>query len=194
MEDNGTLPVNRWVILCSGFLQDEGQLTGMVSLWRKIAVACHDEQTVVELRPWHTSKQSWGELAEKIWRFRPSGQRPRVVIATYSWGVNGGLTLARELLKRGITVNNFVSSDGVYRHGYFLGQWRALVPWSRIKVPRNVQVLDCYRQTNNLPKGHLFVAESDYSTVKDCVVIDRTHQYMDDAEEFHAKAVRTSVI
>jgi hypothetical protein len=106
--------------------------------------------------------------------------------------------LARELAGCGINVRALVLSDPVYRHGYRLGQWRAMVPWSRIKVPTNVAEVWWFRQKNPRfgfrsgswwhPSGHELLVETEETIVHGPWILEREHDSMDDAEEFHETA------
>ena len=59
-------------------------------------------------------------------------------------------------------------SDAVYRHAYWLGNWRALVPWSVIEIPANVQRVTWFRQYSDRPQGHdLRAADHGISALRD---------------------------
>lgn len=89
----------------------------------------------------------------------PSPPPPRVCIYAYSWGFGWGaarLAYALAELETPIPVYGLIGCDGVYRHGYRFGNWRALWPWSTIHLPYTVDrartVL--FHQDNTLPRGH----------------------------------------
>ena len=112
------LPIHDWHVVISGFLQDEGQPTGMVRLWRLLGERHSAADVRVELRSWNVN---WRQLAELIWRMQPGAGRncfdpPRVKVYAYSWGAGwGAMQLARQLRRRGIGVAAMVLSDPVYR-------------------------------------------------------------------------------
>lgn len=180
-------PIREWVILVSGFLQDHGEPNGMVGLWRKIHALQAGPDSAVMLYPWWFDYRT---TAEFMWRLRNGGPS-RVTLIGYSWGGVGCVRLAQELRKRGIAVNHMILSDAVYRHGYWLGNWRAFVPWIPIKIPANVHLVDWFRQREAQPYGHDVVAQSRlYTLVNPPTDLEVTHQYMDDAKEFHEFAVQ----
>ncbi len=139
-----------WHIVIPGFLQNEGKPVGMVQLWRDLHQAHAWPDTCVELREWNSD---WNALAELIWRYRGEGA-PRIAIYGYSWGGMSAVFLARQLQRRGIGVKWMVLSDPVYRHSYPLGNWRTLVPWKEIVVPRTVDRVEWFRQRRSWPRGH----------------------------------------
>lgn len=175
-----------WHIVISGFLQDEGKLTGMVVLWHKLHIRCNNSDTRVELRSWN---DNWSALAECIWRLKNTNTK--IGIYAYSWGCGwGAMRLANELRKRGMSINHMVLSDPVYRHSYPLGNWRALVPWSKIKVPGNVFDVHSFAQDLNIPRAHKLVAKSELTTIRTPIQVSATHQYMDDYPEFHKLSLK----
>lgn len=183
-------PFRRVHVVVSGFLQRYGDRNGMARLWRALHSQA-DADTAILHQRWC---DDFRDVAEFVWRYRATqGEPTRIALYGYSWGVAGCLRLARELQKRGMGVDYLVSSDGVYRHWYPLGSWRAMVSWSRLVVPSNVANVFWFRQRANLPAGHEIVAEDRAKTqVFKPVVLTSTHQYMDDAPMFHAKAIEVS--
>lgn len=183
-------PFRRVHVVVSGFLQRYGDRNGMARLWRALH-GCASEDTAILHHRWN---DDFRDAAEFIWRYRATqGEPTRIALYGYSWGVAGCLRLARELQKRGMGVDYLVSSDGVYRHWYPLGSWRAMVSWSKLVVPSNVANVLWFRQRSNLPAGHDIVAEDSSKTqVFKPVVLEQTHQYMDDAPMFHAKSVEVA--
>ena len=163
--------------------------TGVVALWRRLRIHA-SESTCVELRPWTTDV--W-ELAELIWRLRPPSGPVRIVLVGYSWGGYTAVMLARELGRRGIEVDAMVLSDAVYRHRYWLGQWRAVVPWTEILVPPKVRQVYWLRQRETCPRGHDVVpVDRHLTTVHPAVWLDMGHRYADDAPEFHRLAMEVA--
>lgn len=142
----------------------------------------------VSLRPWNAD---WAEVAESIWLIGQRHEAPVVVnIYAYSWGVGwGAVQLAEELRKRNIDVQALVSADGVYRHPNPLMRWQSLVrrDWTTlapvITIPKNVRRVAAFHQTINHPQGHCLVRVGGAQIRSR--EIPATHQYIDDAEEFH---------
>lgn len=181
-----------WHVVISGFLQREGQPTGMFRLWLdlKDGVGNNGGKTVVELRSWD---DNWSDLAEKIWRARPGNVAPKIKIYAYSWGGASAMILARELRERGIGVDWIVLSDPVYRSRWWSGLWRSMVGNPRIRVPSNVQHVGRFYQRQNWPRGHRLLIESPMLTkVGVSGELELNHQYMDDAETFHCECQRVA--
>lgn len=173
--------IQRWVVVISGFLQDEGQPTGMVGLWASLHHDLSSSYTRVELRSWD---DDWQTVAEFIWRQRPPGDGLDVCIFAYSWGGPSAMALAEELGLRGIAVRHMVLSDPVYRHRWKF--WRVFWRWPRISVPPNVRFVSWFRQHMDWPEGHDLVAEDpDRTAIRPPTVLARGHSTMDDANRFH---------
>jgi len=177
--------IRTWHICISGWLQNEGLPVGMVSLWHDLHKAHAGPETCVTLREW---RADWNALAELIWRMEGRAP-PRIAIYGYSWGGMSAVLLARQLERRGLGVQRMVLSDPIYRHWYPLGNWRALVSWSKIIVPANVERVDWFRQRRSLPRAHKLVAadpaKTHISTAWEAVGID--HAHMDDLIEFQRR-------
>lgn len=181
-----TKPIRKWVICIAGFLQDEGTPHGIVQVWRDLHARHAAPNIRVEFRSWDDRT---APLAELIWRLRPPRKQPHVTIAAYSWGGASAQRLARDLARRGIVVSEMVLSDAVYRHGYWLGNWRALVPWSKITIPANVRRVTWFRQTVDRPRGHSLVpADPTATEIAPATVYQVGHTYMDDLTAFHQAA------
>lgn len=183
--------INAWHICISGYTQHAGRMSGLMRLWLAICSEYCSKTSRVELREWNSD---WSRLAESIWLVWQeqdiSAKPPRICIYAYSWGAGWGFTqLARELGKRGLTVDVAILCDPVYRHRYWLGQWRAFWPFSKIVVPRNVRRVTWFYQRQNLPCGHEVIAESKDTKINKGLPIYVQHQYMDDAPVFHARAL-----
>lgn len=179
-------PIRAWHVCVAGFLQTEGEPTGIVRLWRRLHQQHSDPRTRVELRSWADRTDT---LAELIWRLRPDNHPPLIRLYGYSWGGAACVRLARDLQKRGLPVASMVLSDAVYRHPYWAGNWRAFVPLSRLVVPANVREVFWFRQQNNWPSGHTLVAAYPQTVIHPAHVIGWFgHQYMDDLDEFHRLA------
>lgn len=181
--------ISHWHIVISGFLQKQGAPNGMLRLATELHKELAGPETMVELRLWN---ESMAGLSEKIWLLRPK-KSPRVRIYGYSWGGAAAMKLAAELRQRLIPVETMVLADPVYRHGYWLGNWRAFMPCSTLRVPPNVRRVYWYRQTMNWPRGHQPVAiDPDRTTISNGALVDATHQYMDDAGVFQRKAMEVA--
>ncbi len=174
--------IRTWHIVISGFLQNEGQLVGMVQLWRDLYQVHAGPDTCVTLREWNSD---WNALAELIWRINRDQPPPRIAIYAYSWGGMSAVLLARQLQRRGIDVQWMVLSDPVYRHWYLLGNWRTLVPWSEIIVPTNVDDVAWFRQRTNCPRAHRVVAADSRETHVSApwMAWHIDHRHMDDLVE-----------
>ena len=177
--------IHNWHIVIPGFLQNEGEPVGMVWLWNDLHHIHTGPETAVVLREW---KADWNALAELIWRLR-GNYRPRIAVYAYSWGGMSAMILARQLQGRGLDVDWMVLSDPVYRHWYSLGNWRLLVPWSRIVVPSNVRRVDWFQQRTDLPQAHRLVAADPTATHigEPWEAFDVKHSYMDDLREFQKR-------
>ena len=154
-------------IIISGFMQTNGSWNGCVKLWNKCYESLH-EPTVLRV----------GDVR----------------IAAYSWGATGAVVLSRGLAKRGVPVKSITMSDGVYRHHYFAGNWRAFFPAYPIHVPANVGEVFTFVQRNNWPRGHRVVAKGSDTTIHEPIVVDGvTHQFMDDLGLWHDKVLEEFV-
>ena len=178
----------------SGFTQRENRIHGVFKLAEKLikeGYADHSD-TRVSLRPWN---DDWDAVAENAWILGQHHEATiEVQIYAYSWGGGWGAPrLCRELDDRGIRVRRVVLSDPVYRHPNPLLRISSL--FSRrsrfapvIRFPDNIDFIHQLFQTRNRPQGHKVVAPSNV-TMAPAVPVDKTHQYMDDAPEFHAAAI-----
>ncbi len=181
-------------IVISGFLQNEGKPNGMVRLWGDLyrEHACGD--TLVMMKTWNDNMDS---LAEFIWRM--ADDRPIIKVYAYSWGGVAAMKLAKALKKRGLIIQAMVLSDAVYRHSYWLGNWRAFVQCFRIAVPSNVNVVWWFRQKSKFGKlsGHDITVDRDAIGFDMPVILAPTwckcsHQYMDDNLKFHNKVLEVA--
>jgi hypothetical protein len=191
--------VAKWHLVISGFTQHRGDPTGSQRLWMELRAAVGREpNTAVEFFCWNAD---WNAVAEWIWRCGPAGEPPVVFVYAYSWGAGWGFVqLARELRKRGIDVRWAVLCDPVYRH--------PLLPWlffwlsisrlfrPRIVAPPNVDhVWYCVQRLDRWPqpRGHQVIAAVPRATyVLGPLLLERTHHYMDDAPEWHERALETA--
>jgi thioesterase domain-containing protein len=119
------------------------------------------------------------------------GDQPgKIVIAGYSWGGYSATVLARELAKHGRKVDQMVLCDAVYRHNYWLGNWRALCPLSKIKIPKNVKEVSWFKQQKNYPRGHRIIAESDTTKINKPFELMFKHQRCDDSYLVHKEVFK----
>ncbi len=171
-------------VVISGFLQYEGKPNGMIRLWRDIHHHCSGPECLVLMKTWNDDMNA---LAEFIWRL--SIFKPRVCVYGYSWGGAASAKLAGHLGDRGIRVDTMVLSDAVYRHGYWLGNWRALVPFSSITVDNTDRVFP-FRQGSRLGKisGHEILPANERTKVYNTHWFSLSHQHMDDLRAFHEKS------
>lgn len=177
-----------WHIVISGFLQEHGQPHGLQVLWKRLHWEHATAEQYVLFQTWN---DNWRDTAEWIWRC--SGENPLVKVYGYSWGAAGAMHLAKELKIRGLSVRAMVLSDPVYRHGYWLGQWRTFFRWFPINVPVNVHEVHWFRQENSWPRGHDLVADSKLrTTIHDPVLLEESHKYMDDAIQFYSKCLEVA--
>lgn len=181
--------------LISGFTQNGRRCHGVLKLSERLhELGYNNHVSRVTL---HTWKDNWASVAENIWLLGQLHRATVIVnIYAYSWGGGwGAVRLARELNKRGIQVLYIVCSDAVFRHPSLLMRWTSLLgrkyPWSpKIRIPSNVVHVKPFHQTQNRPQGHRIVGDREFSgVIRESVELKRTHQYMDDAPEFHAAAI-----
>jgi len=179
----GYLPVRCWLICISGFLQDEGDPSGIMRLWRRLENEIHNggrhtrPSTVVVPKTWQCDVDA---LSDLVFRLRPNAGGPIVRIAGYSWGGATAANLCRSLQRKGVGVDKLILCDPVYR-GW--RAWRAFCPWARIHIPENVATVWRFYQRTNLPRGHRLVA-ADNTTVHEQELGRVTHQYADDSPVF----------
>lgn len=179
----------QWRYVITGFLQNQGTPTRLIKLWDLLRTRHSSATSAVRLCPWNTN---WSHEAEFVFRLS-NGDPPRVVVCAYSWGAGwGAMELARQLERRGLDVQSMVLIDPVYRHCYSLGQWRALVPWSQIRVPANVHEVHWFRQAVSRPAGHDLVAESTGTVIHPSVVLRVDHVHMDDQQVCLKKCVEVA--
>ena len=181
-----SLPINKWIYVIPGFLQDRGGDNGMVSLWKSLHMMYSDYSTRVELAHWNSD---WRAHAECINRMCCTDYA-KVVIAGYSWGGYSSTLLAKELAKHGQKVKQMVLCDAVYRHKYWLGNWRALWPYSKIKIPKNVEEVTWFKQERNYPRGHKLKPESDITKINSPIELKYKHQKCDDSYVFHKEVFK----
>lgn len=177
--------IDGWDIIIEGFTQESGTLNGMVHVWSDLieATKCR-EAWRVELLRWNDKVWNQAELIKRIAQF--SGVKPIINVYAYSWGGQTAANFARELRRRGLTVNRMVLTDAVYRHTGIvgnLGNWRVLATWFPIVIPDNVNRVSWFRQYECFPRGHDLVC-SKPGVIDKPVVVTLDHKWMDDLGEF----------
>ena len=181
------MAIGRWLLCCSGFLQPTlGAPTGMMKLWAEL----HDRHCgpgcCVERLAWSDCPASVAEHVRLLADDRP----PAVLIFAYSWGAALAVRIARELGKRSIDVQHLVLTDPIYRHAYFAGNWRALLPWWPINIPRNVREVTWWRQLDSCPRGHDLVACEEHTLLHPPRLASAAHEFMDELLDFRQTSLR----
>lgn len=154
--------------------------------------------------PWNTR---WQDVAESV-RVYSLGSKPQIDIFGYSWGGAGAVRLCEDLAARGLTVRNLVLCDAVHRMWRVSGRWRALVSWSQIWVPENVENVFSVHQRNPRfsikrwwlgagmliePQGHTILARnSNVTNIRTPIELPSRHSYIDDHETFHEMALKVT--
>ena len=181
-----SLPIHRWIYVIPGFLQTRGGDNGMVALWKSLHMLYSDYSTRVELAHWNSDWRAHAECINRMCDDQPG----KIVIAGYSWGGYSSTVLARELAKHGRKVEQMILCDAVYRHNYWLGNWRALCPMRKIKVPANVKEVRWFKQRKNYPRGHRLTPESDTTKINKPTELMQPHQKCDESYLFHREVFR----
>ncbi len=178
-------PITKFVIVISGYTQDETQDTGSRRLWRKL----HDDFVGTDVQ---VILVSWNHDMNKLagWiRYLANGATATVIAACYSWGVGHGfIKLAKQLLDRDIKIRVAICADGVY-HPAWYAPWRYFfVKWRRdhvkIKLPHSVLQVKWSRQKEEWPYGHEIVAH--HIHVPEAIKMeDQVHKSMDETQWWH---------
>lgn len=175
------------VFVITGFTQDAATPTRLTDLW--LSLHSRLPGASVQLRPWNCDWRAEAELIR-----RTSTNSPTVVLVGYSWGAGWGVTrLASQLAKRGLGVSRAFLIDPVYRHPYWLGNWRAFLPWWPIRIPANVAHVTWWRQEMDWPAGHDLRADGDATLIDREVVVEAAHVHMDDQPAIMA-AIKAEVV
>lgn len=168
------------IYIITGFLQTSGSRSGLIDLWRDLYVTHAEQETLVRLLPWRSDWSAEGEFI-----FRLSEPRPSIGVVAFSWGAGWGFVrLAKALNARGLEVRHACLIDPVYRHSYWLGQWRAFVPGIPIAIPSNVRRVTWWRQQQDWPRGHKLTGSGN-TVIANTVIappinVSASHVYMDD--------------
>jgi len=186
-----TYAITDWHICISGFRQHEGELSGLHRVWLSLLDLSMPRCQVL-LREWDSD---WRGLAELIWLTRPEldGQ-PLVNIYAYSWGVGHGfVNLARELGRRGITVDNAVLCDPIYHSRLLSMRWLAYTGWPAITIPANVRTVWGTHQRVSSPCGHPLKVSSGASTdIRENLQLSCGHRWADESSFFRMQVRKVS--
>lgn len=173
----------RWIVPITGFTQSIAEPTGFDSLWHRLRDFDVGSSVVLTPQEW---KANFGHIAEFIFRHKGHTDPPVYVFA-YSWGCGRGFVrLAKELKKRGITIDHAVLCDPVYHSWSRL--WRAVLFSPAIKIPSNVKRVSWFRQEQSYPRATTLKAVGN-TLIEPPVTLNNDHAWMDDASEFHAKCL-----
>jgi hypothetical protein len=181
------------VQLISGFTQTEENWNGTQELREKLLAELDDYSSLsvrIRLDVWNAH---WKAIARQVYMLRERyPQEPFVVVAfAYSWGVGNGLVKFAKYLDRfGIDIAHAVTADGVYRHWFSLGNWRALWGNARIAIPRNVLKIEGYYQETNRPRG--LRPMGDTTTCDPWTLLRLPHAEMDDARPWRQRCIEVA--
>jgi pimeloyl-ACP methyl ester carboxylesterase len=192
--------IKEWRIVVSGFRQDLTQPNGSEKLYKQLHDAHAGPDSAVEWKEW---SQDWYALAAHMGRLKNGGE-PVVDLFGYSYGGDGVIRLAQHLAGENISVRNMVLCDAVYRHTYWLGNWRSVFPWATLQIPVKVKNVYWLRQENprfqfgrrggwTQPAGHdVRALDATATTVHDPIILPYKHAGMDDCHEYHDLAMRVT--
>jgi len=185
---NGFPPITNWHIVISGYLQDRAQRTGMAHLGRSLMLKFSGrDDTRVSTLAWDDNMAS---MAEMVWRDSTRDDQTHICVYGYSWGGQSAIHLCRALQNRGLVVSHLVLCDPVYRHRYWLGQWRTLFQLVPIVIPENVREVDWVRQRVTWPSGHNLSAENaDKTNIAEPIWLEVGHRWIDDHPRFQKLAM-----
>lgn len=180
-----TVTIKKWIIPISGFTQDRGRANGFDKLWTRLKTLGSADTEVVIPQRWRSNFDSLADFID-----RHSDENARVIVIAYSWGCGHGFRqFAGHLAKRGIGISHAVLCDPVYHD--WLRLWRSLIFSPPIMIPVNVARVTWFRQYKNKPAGtELKAIDVTCTHISEPVVLQRTHEYMDDAPQFHEHAFR----
>jgi pimeloyl-ACP methyl ester carboxylesterase len=177
-----------WHVVFGGFRQTESN-GGMIRLFRDLHNRHASNGAAVVYYNWDAKVR---RIAELIQRLRSWSGKVTVQIYGYSWGGAASVNLARELRKLGISVKRLVLCDPVYRHAYWLGQWRALFHGIAIRIPDNVEYVCWTRQRESWPCGHNLRNVSEETIIEPPKVLKCVHTAMDEQQAYHELALGTA--
>jgi hypothetical protein len=182
-------------ICVSGFTQDRGYYHGILRLREALVDAGHADGKTG--RVWYeTWTANWGMVAADLSQVCIThGYIPVVTVSGYSYGGYGAINVCKELALRGIDVQVLNLCDPVGRRWWWPRPLPAITSMlSRdmaftLPIPGNVLIVNEFFQKTNRPQGHR-IKLTDGTKRGVYVQLDRTHQRMDDAPEFHECVLR----
>ena len=190
--------IKTWHVVIGGFLQTKGTANGMIGLWQRLKEFSNPSTHII-FGAWN---EDYSSLAELIWRAgeQDTNEQVNINIYCYSWGGTASLRLSKELKSRGLTVQNLVMCDPVYRPRFFSFKFLAMLPWPKLLVPANVKNVFWFHQTNPRfsldgepiwkiwkafhPAGHEVLTSSEDTVVVGPMELVEEHIYCDDNPEF----------
>ena len=178
----------KWIVPITGFTQSIDRPNGFDSLWHKLRELPElDGSSSVVMTPQEWSA-SFGHIANFIHRHKNGSEEPLIYVFAYSWGCGRGfIRLAKELKKRGMSIQHAVLCDPVFHSWARI--WRSMVFSPAIKIPSNVHRVSWFRQKQNRPRATELVATGKYTVIDQPIWLKRSHEWMDDAPEFHEKCL-----
>lgn len=188
-----------FIILVSGFTQNRGYFHGIMKL--REALVSHGHSEGAAKRVWYlTWKENMTRVAAELSILcNQHGFKPTVMIIGYSYGGWGSLQLAAELEKVGIDVRQMHLCDPVGRPWWWPRPLPALSSmlgrtWApELCVPPNVHEVHSFYQTRNRPQGHELVT-SNGTRMHNPIQLNKTHEQMDDAAEFHGRVLKDAAL
>ena len=187
----------REIHLFAGFLQDADLPTGTFRIWSTIYEQCAGPNCVVQMHAWDTNPRVLAQrIANSALGVNPA--RVDIVLGGYSFGGMTAALVAKQLRAVGHRVRKMVLCDPVYRHWYYAGWWRSLIPWSQITIPSNVSDVEYFLQRNPRfeigryggiiqPAGHDVVPEfPDFYKPKihEPTILECNHSAMDESTQY----------
>ena len=178
-----------WVVLVGGFLQQMDGNHGLAALFHLLDRFKRPGLNLL-LREWTTDTAA---IARRV-ALLADGGAPTVVVVGFSYGGTTAVRLCEELEERGVTVGSLTLIDAVWRPWRGFPSVLSVLPWWRLRVPRNVKRVRVYRQREDRPMGHEVVLAEPYSAeMVGPVFLPLRHVEMDDAVGIH-QAVLDDVI
>lgn len=173
------------IILISGFRQHNDEFHGVQKLAERLR-RFRSPETSVSLHEWN---EDFRKLARQISMLNA---RPRVNIASFSWGCGrGAVSLCSELLDCGIKVEHISLCDPVFYSRWF--PWMAYLKWYRpkIDVPPNVREVHSFVQSYVRPCGFELHATSKATFIHDPITLgDVPHTYADESADWHSNVIK----
>ena len=176
-------------LIFPGFTQGYDRVNGSEILCREM-ISVVPEHHGVFFFTWDVDPRAIAKFVNRM-----CSDVARVCFYCYSWGGDTGVDCCAELKTMGREVEAFVACDIVYRTSW-LPTWLPLNILSMTKLPTivmpsNVVEVWQFRQKNNRPRGHNIVHEKGHNVpvIHAPVLLDRTHEWMDDAPEYQEKAL-----